>query len=116
MIKSKNPWNDRPENASQSKVTRWCHGPSLGSGPSHTTTQQPGWGRATAERGVLVLERKGPSRGLPGPFQLPGGQYKPGANVTLKVTSRFRLGRRWMPTRRPDSPGRSPRRPWILSA
>jgi hypothetical protein len=48
LIKSKNPWNDQAENASQSKVTRWCHAPSLGSGPSHTTTQQPGWGRATA--------------------------------------------------------------------
>jgi hypothetical protein len=40
MIKLKNPWNDRPENASQSKVTR-ADGASLGSGPSPTPTTQP---------------------------------------------------------------------------
>jgi hypothetical protein len=34
---------------------------------------------------------------------LPGGQYNPGANVTAKVTSRFRLDRRRMSTFRPET-------------
>jgi len=56
LIKSKNPWNDRSENASQGKVTRMCHDASLGSGPSSIPTPCPSWGRATAERGVSVLQ------------------------------------------------------------
>ena len=38
---------------------------------------------------VFHFRQAHPAGDGPGPFQWPGGQYNPGANVTLKVTSRF---------------------------
>ena len=59
MIKSKNPWNDQPENASQSKVTR-CPGVT-GSGPSPTR-------HALSQAGVALtpafIKKKSAKRGM----------------------------------------------------